>query len=76
MARTRFSGPVASDNGFEGNVTGFVTPPSVTLLTLPTNADYDNGTMIFVSDANGGAGTIAFNDGADWIDIKTGLAVV
>ena len=25
MARTTFSGPVKSDNGFEGNVTGAVT---------------------------------------------------
>ena len=25
MARTTFSGPVASDNGFEGNLTGNVT---------------------------------------------------
>jgi cytoskeletal protein CcmA (bactofilin family) len=25
MARTRFSGPVKSDNGFEGNISGTVT---------------------------------------------------
>jgi hypothetical protein len=82
MARTSFSGPVASANGFEGavtgNVTGFITPPEFTLLTLPTNADYADGTLIYVSDATNvgsGTGTICFNDGTDWIDISTGIAV-
>lgn len=45
MSRTTFSGPVKSDNGFEGNVTGGVTGPvaATTLsasgavtMTLPT----------------------------------------
>lgn len=34
MARTSFSGPVASANGFEGALTGVVTPTS---LVLPTS---------------------------------------
>jgi len=75
MARTTFSGPVASDNGFEGNITGLVSLIGYTLATLPTNADYANGTIIYVSDANTGAGTIAFNNGTNWIDIKTGTTV-
>ena len=46
MARTSFSGPVKSDNGFEGNITGNVTGAvaattlsasgAVTLSALPT----------------------------------------
>jgi hypothetical protein len=79
MAITTFSGPVASQNGFQGSIAGFITPPAYTLATLPTNASYTNGTMIYVSDATNvgaGTGTICFNDGTDWIDISTGLAVV
>ena len=76
MARTTFSGPVKSDNGFEGNITGNVagTPTLVayTLLSLPTVVV---GALIYVSDANSGAGTVAFGKGSSWIDIKTGLAV-
>jgi hypothetical protein len=79
MAQTRFSGPVVSDNGFSGPVAGFITPPEFDLSTLPTNADYADGTLIYVSDATNvgsGTGTICFNDGTDWIDISTGIAVV
>jgi hypothetical protein len=83
MAKTTFTGPVQSNNGFLGNVTGTVTggaegvitPAGYELAALPTNGDFANGTIIYVSDANSGVGTIAFNDGTDWIDIKTGLAV-
>ncbi len=70
MAQTRFSGPVASDNGFAC--------PAYTLATLPVNADSPNGTIIYVSDATtvgAGTGTICFNDGTNWIDISTGLTV-
>lgn len=34
MARTTFSGPVASDNGFEGDVVGNVSATLVTATTL------------------------------------------
>jgi len=34
MARTTFSGPVKSDNGFEGDVTGSVSATLVTTTTL------------------------------------------
>lgn len=34
MARTKFSGPVASDNGFEGDVVGNVSATIVTATTL------------------------------------------
>jgi hypothetical protein len=84
MARTTFSGPVKSDNGFEGNVTGNltgtasavngpVTLPAFTVATLPTVVV--NG-LIVVTDANTGAGTVCFGKGTSWIDISTGVAVV
>lgn len=79
MARTTFTGPVKSNNGFEGNVTGTasavsgaVTPQAYTLATLPTVVA---NRIIVVTDANTGAGTVCFGKGSDWIDIKTGLAV-
>ena len=46
MARTSFSGPVRSDNGFEGNVTGAV---SATTLTT-TGAVTIDGTTVVISD--------------------------
>jgi len=81
MARTTFSGPVASDNGFEGNLTGNVTGnisgmptlPAYTTTSLPTVVV---GGLIYVSNANSNAGTVCFGKGSSWIDIKTGLAVV
>lgn len=83
MARTTFSGPVKSNNGFEGNVTGDVTGTAsavsgaitangYTLTTLPPVVV--NG-IIVVTDANSGAGTVCFGKGTDWVDVKTGLAV-
>lgn len=94
MASTTFSGPVTSTNGFigavtgnvtgdvtgnvTGNTAGFVTPPEYTLATLPTNASYADGTLIYVSDATNvgaGTGTICFNNGTNWVDISTGLTV-
>jgi hypothetical protein len=74
MATTTFSGPVKSDNGFEVSAAGGgVTLPAYTVAALPATATA--GLVIYVSDANTGVGTIAFGDGTDFIDIKTGLAV-
>ena len=80
MARTTFSGPVKSDNGFEGNITGTasavsgaVTLQGFTVATLPTVVV--NG-VIVVTDANSGAGTVCFGKGTSWIDISTGAAVI
>lgn len=42
MARTTFSGPVKSDNGFEGNVAGDVTATNTTTTTLTAS-----GAVIF-----------------------------
>lgn len=81
MAQTRFSGPVASDNGFIGDVTGNVTGtvtgmavlPAYTTTTLPPVVV---GGLIYVSNANTNAGTVCFGKGSSWIDIKTGAAVI
>jgi hypothetical protein len=74
MATTTFSGPVKSDNGFEVSAAGGgLTLPAYTVATVPSTATA--GLVIYVSDANTGVGTIAFGDGTDFIDIKTGLAV-
>ena len=80
MAITTFSGPVKSDNGFEGNVTGTasavngaITAQGFTVATLP--AVVVNG-IIVVTDANSGDGTICFGKGTSWIDVSTGAAVI
>jgi hypothetical protein len=79
MAQTTFSGPVVSQNGFEGAVTGAVTGPvtgdvtgSVTLPTYTvTTANAltpkTAGKIIYVSNGLAGAPCIAVGDGTDWI---------
>lgn len=85
MASTTFSGPVTSQNGFVGSVTGNVTGsvdasagtiqiPAALVGALPSAATA--GRLLYVSDANTGAGTVCFSNGTNWIDIKTGIAVV
>jgi hypothetical protein len=81
MARTTFSGPVKSDNGFEGNITGNVTGtttgmPILTAYTTTTLPTVVVGGLIYVSNANSNAGTVCFGKGTSWIDISTGVAVV
>lgn len=50
MARTSFSGPVASANGFEGDVTGAVAG-AVAATTLTTTGEVTiNGTTVIISD--------------------------
>ncbi len=46
-----------------------------TLNALPEQGSVLLGTTIFVSDANSGVGTIAFANGTEWIDVRTGAAV-
>ena len=46
--------------------------PSYLTTTLPTAPV---GAQIFVSNANSGVGTMAFYNGTNWIDIKTGVTV-
>ena len=81
MALSTVSGPWRSLNGFlgdltgnvTGNVTGMPVLPAYTTTTLPTVVV---GGLIYVSDANSGAGTVCFGKGTSWIDISTGVAVV
>ena len=73
MATTTFSGPVKSDNGFQVSASGGgLTLPAYLLASLPTATA---GLVIYVSNANSGVGTIAFGNGTNFIDIKTGLTV-
>ena len=75
MARTSFSGPVASANGFIGAVTGTVTGNVVGTVTLPTYtvtsanalATKPAGQIIYVSNGLAGAPCIAVGDGTNWI---------
>ena len=64
MARTTFSGPVASDNGFIGNVVGGVTGPVVaTTITASGNAEL-NGTanVIIIPTVDPGVPGAIWND--------------
>jgi hypothetical protein len=62
MAQTRFSGPVASDNGFEGDIVGNVSATLVTATTLVI------GTTTFTTGSV--SGTVA--DQAGRIPVKIG----
>lgn len=66
MARTTFSGPVRSLNGFEGDVipSGPVALPSISRSELP-NAEDHAGALVFVSDEQ----IVAFSDGSGWVDL-------
>ena len=75
MARTTFSGPVKSDNGFEGNITGDITVTDFLKLTpiltaaLPAAAAANAGQVRLISD--NGAGTneycLVISTGAAWV---------
>lgn len=65
MARTTFSGPVASDNGFEGAVVGNVSATLVTTTTLVI------GTTTFTSGSV--SGTVSAQIG--YIPVKVGSTV-
>lgn len=84
MARTTFSGPVKSDNGFEGNITGNVTATTlaaataklsvIALASLPAAAAGNAGTIYYVSGTSSG-NTLVFSNGSANIDLVTGVAV-
>ena len=67
MARTSFTGPVASANGFigavtgdiTGNVTGSVTLPTYTVTSANALATKPAGKIIYVSNGLAGAPCIA-----------------
>jgi hypothetical protein len=61
MGQSRFSGPVLSDNGFEGAIQ----LPTYTVATAPSAAGL-TGTIIYVSDGLAGVPTVAVSDGTNW----------
>lgn len=75
MAKTSFSGPVASANGFEGpitgdvvgNVAGSVTLPTYTVTSANALTPKTAGKIIYVSNGLAGAPCIAVGNGTDWI---------
>jgi hypothetical protein len=70
MGRTTFSGPVKSDNGFEGGVTGNVVGsiklPTYTVANAPSAAGL-TGTLIYVSNGLAGDPCVAVSNGTNWI---------
>jgi hypothetical protein len=58
MARTRFSGPVASDNGFEGNLVSGTVSTSALSATVLTAVSATLGNVVF-SNANAASGAVS-----------------
>jgi hypothetical protein len=57
MARTTFSGPVKSDNGFEGNITGNITGNVTGNVTATTGTSTFNNVEVTGNTGIGNAGT-------------------
>jgi len=75
MATTTFSGPVVSDNGFTGAVSGFVTVPSTDVAGAPAATGFTAGTLVYVTDGAAGSPILAFSDGTNWLRSDTGGAI-
>ena len=75
MASTTFSGPVTSQNGFVGAVTGDVTGaikvPTYTVAGAPSASTAGAGTVIYVSNGAAGAPVLAFSNGTNWLRVDT-----
>lgn len=69
MARTTFSGPVKSDNGFEGAISGVVTLPISTTAQLPVAAASNAGQLRIVSDNGVGNNEycVVISTGSAWV---------
>ena len=69
MANTRFSGPVLSDNGFVGSVTGVATLPVSTTAQLPTASADNVGQMRIISDNGAGNNEycVVISTGSAWV---------
>jgi cytoskeletal protein CcmA (bactofilin family) len=67
MSRTTFSGPVKSDNGFEGAVTGNVTGTVTGTIILPTATAAN---LALIANAINTTGKVT---GKTVVDIATGL---
>ena len=74
MAQTRFSGPVVSDNGFQGTVTGSVVLPTYTVAGVPAAASNARA-LIYVSNGAAGSPVVAFSDGTNWLRCDTLAAI-
>jgi len=78
MANTTFSGPVISQNGFigtiTGNVSGRVTLPSSTVAGVPAAAG-NTGALIYVSNGAAGDAVVAFSNGTNWLRVDTLVAI-
>jgi len=86
MANTHFSGPVISENGFQGDitggitgdvtgdVTGAITPTEYDVAGLPAAAD-NVGLLVYCSDGGGGSPCLAYSNGTIWSQIAIGLEV-
>ena len=72
MGTTTFSGPVVSQNGFNGDVTGAIQVPTYTVATAPSASTAGAGTVIYVSNGAAGAAILAFSDGTNWKRSDTG----
>lgn len=75
MATTTFSGPVASTNGFTGDVVGTVKLPTYTVASAPSAATAGAGTIVYVSNGAAGSPILAFSDGTDWKRSDTGATI-
>ena len=75
MARTTFSGPVKSDNGFEGDIAGDVTVTNFVKLTaihtaaLPTAAAANAGQVRLIDDNGAGndESCLVISTGSAWV---------
>lgn len=75
MGTTTFSGPVVSNNGFVGDVTGAIKLPTFTVATAPSAVTAGAGTMIFVSNGAAGSPVVAFSNGTDFLRVDTLAAI-
>jgi len=70
MGSTTFSGPVTSNDGFVGDVTGDVIGavqlPAYTVASAPAATGL-TGTLIYVSNGLAGAPCVAVSNGTNWI---------
>lgn len=72
MGTTTFSGPVVSNNGFTGDITGAIKVPTYTVATAPSASTAGAGTVVYVSDGAAGSAILAFSDGTNWKRSDTG----
>lgn len=74
MAQTRCSGPVVSDNGFVGGISGLVTLPTYAVAGVPAAAG-NTGALIYVSNGAAGSPVVAFSNGTSWLRVDTLAAI-